>query len=942
MRFFSKVRASLLVCGAMTALAACSPGADIVSPGGTNPPPPPGGGGGGGGGATCPAGTTNGGALGSLTVCNITGEILADLTIPNLANIVYRLNGRVDVGRDVGGNGTAPGGQAAELRINPGVRLFGAASGDVLIVNRGSRLIARGNVNQPIIFTARQDIEGTISNPDTATRLWAGVVIAGRAPLNNCNTAVTAGSADCQNQVEGILASTGRNALYGGASPNDNSGELEFVQIRYPGAFLPGAAAGDDLNGLTLAGVGSGTLINRVQIHNSGDDGMEIFGGTVNIRNFVVTGAIDDSLDFDDGWNGNAQFVVVRQTPAGEANAPDRLVESSNRRSGAVGGPNNPTNPTIANFTFLGLLQNSSASALTNGLNMNNTGGTPGSSGRYYNGVVTGPTRCVTAAAAATSPAPVFNSVLFDCPTLPDAATQALIDAGTNNSTTVPNTLAGLFPGPNEAARTPFNVTSLGAFFQSAPYIGAFADTETETNSWATGWTFRLFPDPECPAGTLTGLPINGQRRCILTGTLGVGAVPANLTLTSNNLYEIQGRVDVGVDRGGAGTSGVAASLTIESGTRLFADSGSDVIIVNRGSQIFVEGTQNRPVIMTAARDILGTLPNKAQATREWAGLVIAGRAPLNNCNAAVTAGSVDCQNPIEGILAATGANALYGGATPTDNSGTIRYLSIRFPGAFLPGAAAGDDLNGLTLGGVGSGTIFENVQIHNSGDDGIEIFGGTTNLRNVVVTGAIDDSLDFDDGWNGNVQRALVIQSTAGEANAPDRLVESSNRRSGAVLGPNTPTNPQVVNFTFLGLLQNSSASALTNGLNMNNTGGTPGSSGRYYNGVVTGPTRCVTAAAAATSPAPTFQSVLFDCPTLPDAATQALIDAGSNNSTTVANSLIGVVINGATESARTAVNPTTLGSFFLPLNYIGAVQNGSDTWYQGWTCGPAPLVAC
>ena len=192
----------------------------------------------------------------------------------------------------------------------------------MLIVNRGSRISAIGTPSQPIIFTGIEDIQGT-ANPETSDRLWGGVIILGRAPIRGCNTAVAQGTVDCQNAVEGVTAATGRDALYGGATPTDASGTLRYVQIRYPGAFLTSAAAGDDLNGLTLGGVGSGTDISFTQIHNSGDDGVEIFGGTVNMKNIIISGALDDGLDTDEGWQGNVQFLAMKQTVGGRTGGPE-------------------------------------------------------------------------------------------------------------------------------------------------------------------------------------------------------------------------------------------------------------------------------------------------------------------------------------------------------------------------------------------------------------------------------------------------------------------------------------------------------------------------------------------------------------------------------------------------------------------------------------------
>ena len=150
----------------------------------------------------------------------------------------------------------------------------------------------------------------------------------------------------------------------------------------------------------------------------------EIFGGVANMKYVVITGALDDSLDYDEGWQGNVQFLVIRQTAL--TGGPDRLVEASNRVVSSTAPGTLQTNPTIANFTMIGLPTNSSNANL-NGVEMNNTGGTPGSSGRWLNGVVTGSTTCLNVTNANTSPAPRVDSVLFDCPGAYAAAATTVI-----------------------------------------------------------------------------------------------------------------------------------------------------------------------------------------------------------------------------------------------------------------------------------------------------------------------------------------------------------------------------------------------------------------------------------------------------------------------------------------------------------------------------------
>ena len=276
----------------------------------------------------------------------------------------------------------------------------------------------------------------------------------------------------------------------------------------------------------------------------------------------------------------------------------------------------------------------------------------------------------------------------------------------------------------------------------------------------------------------------------------------------------------------------------------------------------------------------------------------------------------------VEGV---TNPDAVYGGAVPTDNSGSLRYTVMKHSGFEV---TTGNELNGITLAGVGTGTTVDHVQVHNSSDDGIEFFGGGVNATHLVLTGNDDDSLDTDNGYNGSIQFVIVKQRAAGG----DNMVEASS-----VAGISPPSDAKVSNFTFLG-------EAGGNAFRLNT-----GTVGTYVNGVVKEVTECFRWESSAGNGVagyqagvdPAFNSVLFDCAagvetanSDPGAATAA-IAAGTNNSTATASTLINSFINGAAESAVTAFDVTGLSADLEPVDYIGAVENASDTWWQGWSCG-------
>jgi hypothetical protein len=235
------------------ALAGCSD-----NPAGTSPPPPP------------PSSETI-----------LSGTLTASQTLD--ASKTYKIQGTVVVADGV------------TLTIPAGTTLLGDVNftGSALIVRQGAKLMAVGTPANPIVFTSSNP-------PDTRARGdWGGVVLAGRSICNFSSI-----GEDCVGE--------GNAGPYGGTINDDNSGVLKYVRIEYAGYEV---SFGNELNGLTLNGVGSGTQIDFVQSHYGSDDGIEIFGGTVDLKHAIVTGASDDSFDWSTGWEGRGQFWVAQQDP---------------------------------------------------------------------------------------------------------------------------------------------------------------------------------------------------------------------------------------------------------------------------------------------------------------------------------------------------------------------------------------------------------------------------------------------------------------------------------------------------------------------------------------------------------------------------------------------------------------------------------------------------
>lgn len=946
----------------------------IVSPGEQGPLTDPTGGGGTGGSSSsiltgeCPASPfiSNGSPVAGNNVCAISGVITGDLTLTN--DVMYRMLGKVEVGSDMGGDGSKEGGSAGKLIIPAGVVLMGKTSNDYLVVNRGSQIIANGTRSKPIRFTHNTAIEGTVGELERG--LWGGIVILGKAPINKCSNEVR-GTSDCERVVEGS------NALMGGAFKEDNSGKLNFVRVEYAGYEI---FPGNELNGITFGGVGSGTVVDYVQVHNNQDDCVEFFGGTVNVKHLVCTNAGDDNLDIDWGYQGKMQYVVVKQS----SDQSDHVVESDNTNADAsVGYLTEPrSRPMVANFTFL-------AQGADEPLKYKE-----GVSGIYINGIVKNAnsqnlvesTNLETIQDGLITPKIQHHSIFMDSAgdTSPfkadtdssgvtaEALQTSLLERSTDLVLGTSTLVSDFFLGEAESAVTSaFNIKKIDAmcavgthpagattelcpgfddgnytintWFSATDYIGAFSPGSDLENNWAAGWTIGLFTDPECPQGTLESEILLGKKVCSLQGE-----ITSDLTLVSGNYYKIDGKVSVGEDLGASGdaSGGISATLTIEPGVTLFGESGNDYLVVKRGSKINAVGTASAPIIMTGKQDLLGEAD--IVSTRGlWGGLVLLGRAPINKCaytqgGTATEAGvRVDpCEREVEGS-----AGDIMGGENPTDSSGALKYLRVQYAGYEV---FPGNELNGITFGGVGSGTTVDYVQVHNNADDCVEFFGGTVDVKHLVCTGADDDNLDIDWGYTGRIQYVIVQQSN----DKGDHIVESDNVNSDSAVGYLTEprSNPIVSNFTFISK-GHDEIFKLKEGV-----------SGQYYNGIAVvnnsvteKNTNCIettfneTVKNGAVTPVFSMNSVALDCSgfiktdgNATIAEVEAIVRSGQNNlyglnsgNGSYVNTLSGVVNRSAESAATVTEIPTEYNTdgFFDITDYIGAVSGATDNWYKNWT---------
>jgi hypothetical protein len=785
-----------------------------------------------------------------------------------------------------------------------------------LVITRGSKIQVLGTMLRPVVFTDLEDDNvghnpgtypyDTAENANQIIEQWGGLILLGRGYVANDTASGPDPSREVQ--IEGLTAAGGLglygncNAVYDPvanpqACDDDDSGLLRYFSIRYGGFNL---AEANEINGLTLGGVGRETDIEYGEVFQNKDDGVEFFGGAANIKHFIMANVGDDSIDYDEGWRGKAQFIFVMQGIPGSGT-------DKSDKGGEHDGANSPDSslpmgiPTLYNVTFIGHGQKQfDGNDRNTVVHMRDNAG-----GRYYNSfagdwgggsvLIEGTSSSGTGANSAgersitpyvansghcsgvpnTSPPPdwIPNATSCttdaDCPVnevcvyhyLPPASTYQLewedndfwcIDRQeTNNPTlcsgdctawggdsgkvhydnglfsngslgnnyyycyealpirtlvrtdltldpTKPDQITLIDPRPtagsvlwNNPRPTPTGLDNHQGFFEPAPYKGAFGD-----HNWAEGWTTmaRLGyfpPKPVIPKST---------------------AIAVSETWVKDNEYLLTNPVYL--------TNG--ATLTIEPGTviRGEPESGTGTndpgaLIVTRGTKINAVGTEEMPIVFTDEYDdnIDGqpgyypydTPENANTIIEQWGGVIILGRGYVANDTASGPDPSREVQ--IEGLTAAGGlglygnCNAVYNPITnpeacDDDDSGEMKYFSIRYGGFNL---AEANEINGLTLGGVGRETDIEYGEVFQNKDDGVEFFGGAANIKRFVMSSVGDDSIDYDEGWRGKGQYIFVMQGIPGAGT-------DKSDKGGEHDGANSPDSslpmgiPTLYNVTFIG----------------------------------------------------------------------------------------------------------------------------------------------
>ncbi len=383
--------------------------------------------------------------IGNLVFSELRGEVSEDYTLSSDRN--WLLDGGVFVN------------EGATLSIEPGTRVFAAFNDNTsfLSIRRGGRIRAEGTRSRPIVFTTIRKLT-SIPQPGD----WGGIIINGNAPIN-----VAGGEASGE----------GGTGVYGGNDPDDNSGVLRYVIVEYAGKQL---GEDNELNGISLNGVGRNTVVEYVEALYGKDDGFEFFGGTVNVKYAVSLGNADDSFDWTYGWSGYGQFWVAQQ----DAFQGDRAIEADNSSDDVNALPF--SSPILSNVTLIGAMDRDDKNI---GIKLRN-----GTGGFIYNAIVTnfsnhgidvGETSVMRIDARTLG---VENVIVFDNGTASASVSNfnnadAFLNDPTNQFSIEP-VLQG-FVGVAEGG---FDPSSIDDWFTSVDFIGAV----DPANDWTSDWINSL------------------------------------------------------------------------------------------------------------------------------------------------------------------------------------------------------------------------------------------------------------------------------------------------------------------------------------------------------------------------------------------------------------------------------------------------------------------
>ena len=433
--------------------------------------------------------------------------------------------------------------------------------------------------------------------------------------------------------------------------------------------------------------------------------------------------------------------------------------------------------------------------------------------------------------------------------------------------------------------------------------------------------------------------PTNPTNPVATENTILEGRITQNLTLKAAFTYKLRGLVYV--------TNG--AILTIEPGTKIVGELNKlGGLVITRSSKIIADGTVDKPIVFTSEA--------ATPARGDWSGIVILGNAPTN-----ASFNGVQGVGAVEGGVNNSDNLGLYGtpatqGQNPADNSGILRYVRIEYAGsAFLPD----NEINSLTMAGVGSGTLIDYVQVSYANDDAFEWFGGTVNCKHLIAYRTLDDDFDTDNGYTGKIQFGIVLRDSSAADISKSEGFESDNDANGSTLTPKT--RPLFSNMTVVG--PRATASSLGNSLFLAGAQIRRNSAQSIFNSIILGwPIGLLIDASKGEPTDKNIPATLLvqntilagnnvavkysASATAPTGATDATITAWFNTpafGNTIIPAAAGVLVAPFSYSAPdftpTSGSPAlsgasfvNTGSGFTSVDYRGAV-GPADTWFKGWT---------
>jgi hypothetical protein len=636
-------------------------------------------------------------------VVTLSGTLTGDMTLD--ATKVYELDGKVNF---TGGT----------LTIPAGTTIYGATPASYLAINRGAKIDAVGTKAEPIVFTSKLDYDG--QSYDNAQGEWGGLVLLGNAYTNLGEQTYEAGDQPF------------------GSATHDNDGEssghLEYVVVKHTGFEVE---QDKELNGLSLGGVGSGTIIKNVAIVGGADDGIEFWGGTVNVEGLYIYNASDDSLDTDLGYSGTVTNVLAQQFIVDKDTFDSSTMETGNDKI-LINNSDDITKTHVINGTFY---------AVGGGLYMKND------AGMTFDNVKV-----------------VLNNPITPTQAIVEHRTQDVYDTNkmfaVNTGICLKNEVSAsaLYATTNskDEGQTAYDFWNTDKMVQDASNTPGNLNVHEDDATSCGGADEAAIWKGKAGSNDPLEVPTKDANIEVLSGTLS-----GDMTLDATKVYELDGKVNF--------TNG---TLTIPAGTTIYGATPSSYLAINRGAMINAKGTIDKPIVFTSKADYEGKSHDDAQG--EWGGLVLLGNAYTNLGEQTYEAGDQP-----------------FGSATHDndgESSGDLEYVVVKHTGFEVE---QDKELNGLSLGGVGSGTTIKNVAIIGGADDGIEFWGGTVNVEGLYIYNASDDSLDTDLGYSGTVTNVLAQQKIVDKDTFDSSTMETGNDKI-LINNSDDITKTHVINGTF------------------------------------------------------------------------------------------------------------------------------------------------